>query len=55
VADGPALGVVRRGACGLGEADGAASEFDLVTVFGVGDGLGATVRERFDGEVELLF
>ena len=36
-----------------GEGDGVASG-DLATVFGVGEGLGATVRVRLDGEV-LLF
>src|SRR6266513_4898329 len=36
-----------------GEGDGIASG-DLVTVLGVGEGLGATVRVRLDGEV-LLF
>ena len=50
-ADGPAF-VVRREDV-AGEGDGVASG-DLATVFGVGEGLGATVRVRLDGEV-LLF
>src|SRR5437868_11719391 len=51
-ADGPAFVVVRRADI-PGEGDGVASG-DLATVFGVGEGLGATVRVRLDGEV-LLF
>ena len=48
-ADGPAFVVVRR----AGEGDGVAAG-DLAAVLGVGEGLGATVRVRLDGEV-LLF
>jgi hypothetical protein len=51
-ADGPTFVVVRREDV-AGEGDGVASG-DLATVFGVGEGLGAMVRVRLDGEV-LLF
>jgi hypothetical protein len=51
-AEGPAFVVVRREDV-AGEGDGVAAG-DLATVFGVGEGLGATVRVRLDGDV-LLF
>src|SRR5437868_15285088 len=52
-ADGPAFVVVRREEVTGDGGDGVASG-DLATVFGVGEGLGATVRVRLDGDV-LLF
>src|SRR5258708_3889765 len=51
-ADGPAFVVVRREDV-TAEGDGVASG-DLAIVFGVGEGLGATVRVRLVGDV-LLF
>ena len=51
-AAGPAAGVVlREDVRGEGEA---VASGDLATVLGVGEGFGATVRPRLDGEV-LLF
>src|SRR2546428_815402 len=47
-ADGPAFVVRREDAPGEGDGDASG---DLATVFGVGEGLGATVRVRLDGEV----
>ena len=52
-AAGPAAGVVLREDV-LGEGEAVASG-DLATVLGVGEGFGATVRPRLDGEVVLLF
>src|SRR6185436_19688322 len=51
--DGPAAGVVRPPPV-AGAGDGVASG-DLVTVFGVGEGFGATVRPRLVEEFVLVF
>ena len=52
-ADGPTVEVVRPLPV-VGEGDGVASA-DLLTLLGVGEGLGATVRPRLDDELLLVF